>query len=194
MKKAGKAQGEVFHSWAGGLGGKETPATVAPTMQSLGLGARVLSFFFAGFLALIYLFTQLGEARLFQGWSYTINLAFANAGGLKPGSAVEIAGVPVGQVTAIHLDEKRARVVLQIQSWVQIQDDAIASIQTKGLLGERYITISPGGSDHLIQPGGMLRETESPLDLPGLLSVYVNTLQKNKKPAPPSEQFDLSLE
>lgn len=152
-------------------------------MQSVGLGVRVLGFLGAGALALIYLFTQLGEAQLFRHWNYTIYLDFANASGLKPGSAVEIAGVPVGQVASIQLDERRARVTLQLDKHVAIQEDAIASIQTKGLLGERYITISPGGSDQLIQSGGKLRETESPLDLPGLLSVYVNNLQKQKKAA-----------
>jgi phospholipid/cholesterol/gamma-HCH transport system substrate-binding protein len=160
-------------------------------MQSVGLGVRVVGFLCVGALALVYLFTQLGEAQLFHGWQYTIHLDFANASGLKPGSAVEIAGVPVGQVTSIHLDEQRARVTLQFHKQVEIQDDAIASIQTKGLLGERYVTISPGGSDQLIPSGGKLRETESPLDLPGLLSVYVNNLQKkatteSREQSPPS--------
>lgn len=156
-------------------------------MQSLGLGARVASFLLIGSLSLLYLFTRLGEADFGQIGGYTIQAEFANAGGLKPGSGVELSGVPIGQVTAIKLVGSRSQVSLRIRDAIPVQDDAIASIQTKGLLGERYVTISPGGSDTLIQAGGKLHETESPLDLPGLLSVYVNSRQRlntQKTPAP----------
>ncbi len=162
-------------------------------MQSLGLGARVLGFLVIGVLSLVYLFTRLGEADFGHGGGYTIRADFSNAGGLKPGSPVELAGVPVGHVTAIHLDGTRAQVSLKLRDSVPVQNDAIASIQTKGLLGERYVTISPGGSNELIKPGGKLRETESPLDLPGLLSAYVNWRQRQnaqKPPAPTAQPSD----
>jgi phospholipid/cholesterol/gamma-HCH transport system substrate-binding protein len=164
------------------------PATLAPVMQSLGLGARVLGFLLIGALSLIYLFTQLGEAD-FGHSGYTIHAEFSNAGGLRPGSPVELAGVRVGQVTAIRLNGTRAEVSLKLLDGVPVQTDAIASILTKGLLGERYVTLSPGGSDELVKPGGKLRETMSPLDLPGLLSAYVNSRQRQneqKPPAPPT--------
>jgi len=153
-------------------------------MQTLGLGMRVSGFLLLGALALGYLFVRLGEADLQQGWGYIIRADFTDASGLKPGSVVEIAGVPVGQVTAIRLGGTRAQVTLRLQDDIQIQDDAIASIQTKGLLGERYVTITPGGSERIIKSGEKLRETESPLDLPGLFSAYVNS--RAKKAAPPS--------
>lgn len=162
-------------------------------MQSLGLGARVLGFLLIGALSLVYLFTQLGEVELGQGGGYIIYADFSSAAGLKPGSLVELAGVRVGHVTAIRLDGARAEVSLKLQDGVPVQDDAIASILTKGLLGERYVTISPGGSDELIKPGGKLRETESPLDLPGLLSAYVNSRQRQnaqKAPAPNAPSSD----
>jgi phospholipid/cholesterol/gamma-HCH transport system substrate-binding protein len=153
-------------------------------MQSFGLATRVLGFFLVGVLSLVYLFTQLGEADLGHVGGYTIRANFSNAGGLRPGSPVELAGVPVGRVTAILLDGARAEVSLKLRDGVPVQEDAIASILTKGLLGERYVTISPGGSDSLIKPGGKLRETESPLDIPGLLSAYVNSRQRQKSPTP----------
>ena len=162
-------------------------------MQSLGLGFRVLGFLVVGVLSLVYLFTRLGEADLGHGGGYTIRADFMNAGGLKPGSPVELAGVSVGHVTVIHLDGTRAQVSLKLRDGVPVQNDAIASIQTKGLLGERYVTISPGGSNELIKPGGKLRETESPLDLPGLLSLYVNSRQRQnaqKTPAPTAQPSD----
>jgi phospholipid/cholesterol/gamma-HCH transport system substrate-binding protein len=150
-------------------------------MQSLGLGVRVLGFLLLGALSLVYLFTQLGEADLGHVGGYTIRAEFSNAGGLRPGSSVELAGVRIGHVTAIRLNGARAEVSLRLRDGVPVQDDAIASILTKGLFGEQYVTISPGGSDELIKPGGKLRETESPLDLPGLLSAYVNSRQRQNQ-------------
>jgi phospholipid/cholesterol/gamma-HCH transport system substrate-binding protein len=152
-------------------------------MRTFGLGLRVSLFLLVGALSLGYLFTRLGEIDVGRGWGYVINAEFTNASGLKPGSVVEIAGVPIGQVGAIFLDGTRARVTLRLEESVAIQDDAIASIQTKGLLGERYVVITPGASEQNVPPGGKLRDTESPLDLPGLLSVYVNSRAKKAAPS-----------
>jgi len=171
--------------FAGVLGGKKLPATLAPVMRTLGLSLRVMLFLVIGTLSLGYLFTYLGEADVRGNWgTYSIRATFTNASGLKPGSIIEIAGVPIGQVTAITLDGTRSEVTLRLRGDIRVQQDAIASIQTKGLLGDRYVVITPGASDHIIKPGGKMRETESPLDLPGLLSAYVNSRQK--KATPPS--------
>ena len=153
-------------------------------MRTLGLGTSVGGFLLVGALSLIYLFARLGEVDLQRRWGYTVHADFSSASGLEPGSGVEIAGVRVGQVTAVHLDGTRARVTLKLRDEVLVQDDAIASIQTKGLLGERYLLITPGGSDEHIPPGGKIRETESPLDLPGLMAAYIASRNKT---APPSD-------
>lgn len=146
---------------------------------------RVSFFLLIGLLSLGYLFTYLGEADIQGGWgTYSIRATFTNASGLKPGSIIEIAGIPVGQVTAITLNGTRSEVTFRLRGDIPVQQDAIASIQTKGLLGDRYVVITPGASDDIIKPGEKLRETESPLDLPGLLSAYVNSRQK--KTTPPS--------
>jgi len=144
-------------------------------MRMLGVGISVAGFLLLGGLSLGYLFTRLGEIDLQRRWGYTVYADFTNASGLAPGSVVEIAGVQVGQVTAIRLDDTRARVTLKLRDDVLVQDDAIASIQTRGLLGERYLLLTPGGSDEIIPPGGKIRETESPLDLPGLMAAYVTS-------------------
>jgi phospholipid/cholesterol/gamma-HCH transport system substrate-binding protein len=86
---------------------------------------------------------------------------------------VEIAGVPVGRVQSISLKDYSARVALRIDSDVQIQTDAIVSIKTKGLIGEKFVQISPGGSDKLVAAGGRLTEVEAPVDLEELISKYV---------------------
>lgn len=143
----------------------------------------VVGFLLLGTGSLLYLFTNMGEAVVGYGGTYTVYADFTNASGLDPGSGVEVAGVQVGQVTGIQLVDSRARVRLNVRDEIRLQEDAIASIQTKGLLGGRYIVITPGGSDRLIPPGGRLRETESPLDLPGLMAAYVN-MRNKARPSP----------
>lgn len=168
----------------GVLGAKPLLATLRSVMRTLGLSLRVILFLTIGTISLGYLFAYLGEADIQGNWgTYSIRATFTNASGLKPGSVIEIAGVPVGQVTAITLNGTRSDVTFRLRGDIQVQQDAIASIQTKGLFGDRYVLITPGASSDIIKPEGKLRETESPLDLPGLLSAYVNSRQK--KPTPP---------
>jgi phospholipid/cholesterol/gamma-HCH transport system substrate-binding protein len=80
----------------------------------------------------------------------------------------------VGKVKSVSLDEDYlARIGLAISRDVSIQDDAIASIKTKGLIGEKYVQISPGGSEELLSEGGEILDTESAVDIEGLISNYV---------------------
>jgi phospholipid/cholesterol/gamma-HCH transport system substrate-binding protein len=61
----------------------------------------------------------------------------------------------------------------RINRGIKIYDDAIASIKTEGLIGDRYVSIDPGGgTDELLQPGGTITETESPTDIQELISKY----------------------
>jgi len=164
-------------------------------MRTWGLGISVVGFLFIGVLSQLYLFTQLGEVTLYQAGGYTVSAEFSNASGLEPGSVVELAGVQIGQVSAIQLVGTRARVTLSLRDGVSLQEDAIASIQTKGLLGGRYLLITPGGSEKMIPPGGKIRETESPLDLPGLIAAYIASREKAsttpKDESSPQEGLDL---
>jgi phospholipid/cholesterol/gamma-HCH transport system substrate-binding protein len=84
-----------------------------------------------------------------------------------------IAGVEVGRVKGIRIEDYAAKVTLSLKEGLEIQEDAIASVKTKGLIGEKYIQISPGGSDEIIPPGGMIRETEPAVDIEQLISNYV---------------------
>jgi phospholipid/cholesterol/gamma-HCH transport system substrate-binding protein len=130
-------------------------------------------FVILGMLALGYLSIRLGRVEFFGGGHYPVIANFPSVGGLKPGSSVEIAGVEVGRVEKIALANDEARVTLLIDKGVKLSDDSIASIKTKGLIGEKYIRISPGGSDTLIKPSGRIREVEAPVDLEELLSKYI---------------------
>ena len=130
-------------------------------------------FLIVGIICLGYLSIRLGRMEIFGGRGYEVYATFANIGGLKLGSSVEIAGVHVGHVQSITLSNYQARVSLIIPRNVKLQEDAIASIKTKGLIGEKYIGITPGGSDKIIQPGGQIRETQPAEDIEELISNFV---------------------
>ncbi len=139
--------------------------------SALDLGVGI--FVIVGILALAWLSVKLGRVEFLGGQGYQVTADFPSVGGLKAGSAVEIAGVEIGRVESITLADYQARVRMHIRSDVKLQEDSIASIKTKGLIGEKYIRINPGGSDKLIPPNGRIREVEPPVDFEELLSKYI---------------------
>ena len=142
-------------------------------MKKFDLELAVGVFMIIGIICLGYLSIKLGKMEVFGDKGYEIQAIFSNSGGLKPGSSVVIAGVEVGRVKRVALDDYQAKVVLNIPMNVKIQEDAIASIKTKGLIGEKYVEITPGGADELIEPGGRIRDTQSAIDFEELISHYV---------------------
>ena len=126
-----------------------------------------------GIVAFGYLSIKLGRVSFLGATGYVVIADFPSIGGLKPGSTVEIAGVEIGRVEAIGLADYQARVTLRINGGVKLQEDSIASIKTKGLIGEKYLRISPGGSERIIPPNGKIREVEAPVDFEELLSKYI---------------------
>jgi len=142
-------------------------------MKRFDLELTVGLFIMAGILCLGYLSVKLGKMEVWGGKGYELYALFSEVGGLKSGSSVEIAGVEIGRVKNITLEQYQARVVIDLSENVRIQEDAIASIKTKGLIGEKYIEITPGGSEKIVGPGGRIRETQPPVDLEELISKFV---------------------
>jgi phospholipid/cholesterol/gamma-HCH transport system substrate-binding protein len=142
-------------------------------MKKFDLELAVGFFMIIGIICLGYLSIKLGKMEVFGDKGYEIQAVFSNSGGLKSGSSVVIAGVEVGRVKRIVLDDYQAKVFINLPLDVKIQEDAIASIKTKGLIGEKYVEITPGGADELIKPGGRIRETQSAIDFEELISNYV---------------------
>lgn len=142
-------------------------------MRRSTLDMAVGVFVLVGILALGWLSIKLGRVELFSGGGYTITADFPTVGGLKTGSTVEIAGVEIGRVDGITLSDYQARVIMSIKTDVKLQEDSIASIKTRGLIGEKYIRINPGGSEKIIKPNGRITEVEPPVDIEELLSKYV---------------------
>ena len=133
-------------------------------------------FALAGLAALSFLSFRLGQLELFTPANYTIYANFDNVSGLKAGDSIEIAGVSVGKVEAIKLKQERARVVMRIDRGVEIDEDAIAAVRTRGIIGDKYVAISPGPSDKNLGPGGVLRQTESAFVLEDAIGQLINNM------------------
>ena len=144
-------------------------------MRRSALDVAVGVFVLVGVLALAWLSVRLGHVELLSAPGYPVIADFPSVGGLKTGSAVEIAGVEIGRVDRIDLgrEDYQARVVMTIRADIKLQEDAIASIKTRGLIGEKFIKINPGGSEKLIKPNGKITEVEPPVDIEELISKYV---------------------
>jgi len=136
----------------------------------LGVGVFVL----LGIFCVGYLTFRLGEVEVLRDEYYFLNARFTSVTGLKVGAQVEIAGVQVGQVDAISLDYKEhvALVRLKLREGIQLSEDAIASVQTAGLLGDKFIQLSQGGSDQMLKPGDRIIETEPALNIEDLIRKY----------------------
>ncbi|MGD0586393.1 MAG: outer membrane lipid asymmetry maintenance protein MlaD [Oryzomonas sp.] len=135
------------------------------------------AFMIIGILCLGYLSIKLGKMELVGGDYYTVSAKFDSVSGLKPGARVEIAGVEIGKVDRIALDSKgwdQALAYLKIKSGIKIGDDVIASVRTSGIIGDKFIMLKPGGSDHFLKNNDMIRETESAIDIEDLISKFIH--------------------
>jgi phospholipid/cholesterol/gamma-HCH transport system substrate-binding protein len=134
-------------------------------------------FVLVGIAALTYLAVKLGKLEVIGGGkNLEIHAEFDSVAGLKDGATVEIAGVQVGQVKKIWLngDGERAVVSVSLTPGVKLYGDAIASIKTRGLIGDKYVSLSPGGSQKELPPGGKIRETESGIDFEKAISEFIH--------------------
>ncbi len=127
-----------------------------------------------GIACLAWLSVKLGKLEIVGGDYFPVHAEFASASGLRKGVSVEIAGVDVGKVESITLNDYRADVLMKIRQGVKLQEDTIASIRTRGLIGDKYVSLSPGASDRLIPPGGKIRETEAAVDLEALIGEFIH--------------------
>jgi len=144
-------------------------------MKRLNIELAVGLFMIVGLLCFAYLSIRLGDVQFLQDTTYPVQARFGSISGLKNGATVELAGVKIGKVASIRLDpgEYRAVVQLAIDRSVKLQEDSIASIRTSGIIGDRYVNISPGASEDYLKPGDELEETESAINLEELVSKYI---------------------
>jgi phospholipid/cholesterol/gamma-HCH transport system substrate-binding protein len=128
-----------------------------------------------GFVALLFLTTQLPSSGLKIGGrpGYHVTAEFSDIGDLRAGAPVSISGVTVGDVQKIGFDPKNFKAVVSLRidnQYKEIPDDSYAVIQTQGLLGGKYIALSPGGSDSYLKDGGTIDQTQSAIVLESLIN------------------------
>mgnify|MGYP006424503875 CR=1 FL=1 len=126
-----------------------------------------------GFLSFAIVAVRYGSDNLFPKKGYRLEASFASVSGLKMGAPIEIAGVGVGRVGEIKLVSGQAKVILLLNEGVELGDDVIASIRTKGLIGEKYLRLTPGISDDWLVEGDEISDTEPVVDIEDLIGKFI---------------------
>ena len=140
------------------------------TVETL-IGAVVVA---VAIFFLIFAYRSVGESAM-PGYELTARLQRVD--GIAVGTDVRLSGIKVGKVAALTLDPKTYLVIAHIalHDEVKIPDDSSLVVTSSGLLGSSYLSISPGGSDKTIPPGGEIRNTQGAIDMLGLLSRFVGS-------------------
>lgn len=138
------------------------------TRYEIGVGGFVV----LGAAALFYLSVHLGGLKPFQQPQMTLSARFSSIGSLKEGDPVKIAGVTIGNVTKVELVQYDAEATFALHAPVKLPADSIASIQSAGLLGDSYVSLSPGAADDDLADGGRIIRTEPAVSLTELISKY----------------------
>jgi phospholipid/cholesterol/gamma-HCH transport system substrate-binding protein len=148
----------------------------------IGTGLFVL----LGFAALLFLSTQLPASGVKLGAprGYHVTAQFDNIGDLKVGAPVSVSGVTIGEVQHVAFDPKTYKAVVMMRigsAYNQIPDDSFASIQTQGLLGGKYIALSPGGSETYLKEGTQIDQTQSAIVLESLINKLFTSFASGSK-------------
>jgi len=139
--------------------------------------------FWVGVFALIgvgcfaYLAINIASIRLSDSGYYEVQAEFDSVSGLKAGAPVEIAGVEIGEVGKIDLSGTSALITLRIEDGVKLRDDDIAAVRTKGIIGDRYIKIVPGGSEKIINAGEKVADTESAVEFEEVIGKLIHRFE-----------------
>jgi phospholipid/cholesterol/gamma-HCH transport system substrate-binding protein len=131
-------------------------------------------FVVVGLFAIAYMTVKLGNVGFLGENSYSLYAKFSTVTGLRTGNPVNMLGLEIGRVESFKMDQDNqvAVVELKINNGIKIYDDAIASIKTEGLIGDKFISIDAGGSGDLLKNGDIITDTESPTDIMDLVSKY----------------------
>src|SRR5438105_661516 len=145
-------------------------------MTKKGTETLVGLFVLLGLAGLVFLSLKAANLASFGNRdTYAVSARFDNIGGLKARSPVRSAGVTVGRVTSIGLDQKtyQGLVTMEIEKGVQFPRDSSAKILTSGLLGDQYIGIEPGAEEKNLAAGEMIKQTQSAVVLENLIGQFL---------------------
>ena len=131
-------------------------------------------FMLVGLICVAYMAVKLGNVSILGDDTYTLYANFSKVTGLRTGNPVDMLGLEIGRVSGLTIDQEKQRAVvaMKIRKGIKIYDDAIASIKTEGLIGDKYVSIDAGGGGDLLKPGGTIIETVAPVDLGDLIGKY----------------------
>ena len=143
-------------------------------MKKYAMETAVGFFLVLGLIFIGYMTVKLGHVSLWGDETYLLTARFTSVTGLRKGSPVYMLGIEVGKVERISIDQKeqKALVEIHIKNGIKIYDDAIASIKTEGLIGDRYLSVDPGGAGELLDRGGVIIDTQPAVDLGDLIGKY----------------------
>ena len=135
-----------------------------------------------GLVTFAFLAVSLGGLGNTGADRYVLKARFESTSGLKSGADVEMAGVVIGKVLDIRFDADNYEAVvdLSIPGDVKLQEDAIASVRSTGLIGGKYVKLTAGGSETILKPGETISETEASVSIEELISKYIFESGDNK--------------
>jgi phospholipid/cholesterol/gamma-HCH transport system substrate-binding protein len=137
---------------------------------------------FVLFCAAFFFFSSFNSAKAGKVKGYHLIAKFENIDGIANGSDVKISGVKIGTVEEQFLDEKdfRATLKINIDSKVKLSTDSSAKIASEGLLGSKYLSITPGGDEENLKDGEEISFTQSSVNLEELLGKFIFNDKKDK--------------
>jgi phospholipid/cholesterol/gamma-HCH transport system substrate-binding protein len=127
-----------------------------------------------GLLCIGYMTVKLGKVGFLGDDTYVLKARFGKVTGLRVGNAVSMLGLEIGKVSSFSIDQEEqvAIVEMKVNKDIKVYDDAIASIKTEGLIGDKFVEIDVGGGGDELKSGDIITETESPVDIGELISKY----------------------
>ncbi len=127
-----------------------------------------------GLLCITYMAVNLGNVGFIGENAYSLYGKFNTVTGLREGNPVNMLGLEVGRVQKFTMDQENQQVVVEfkIDKGIEVFDDAIASIKTEGLIGDKFVAIDPGGGGDVLADGDTITDTNSPTDIMDLISKY----------------------
>lgn len=129
-----------------------------------------------------------------KGDGYTLKARFDRIDGLLMGSEVRLSGVPVGTVSALKLDPQTYLAIVEftVRSDIKLPSDSSAAVQTDGLLGDKYLSLTPGGEQEYLKSGDEVVDTQSALNLTDLIGRAIFSNKKDGEESSANETNDES--
>jgi phospholipid/cholesterol/gamma-HCH transport system substrate-binding protein len=143
-------------------------------MKKYAMETIVGIFVVIGLLCIGYMTVKLGHVSILGDDSYSLIARFTSVSSLRVGNSVDMLGMEIGRVEKLTMDQEKQKAVVEIRirNGIKIYDDAIASIKTEGLIGDKYLNIDPGGGGKLLKPGSAITETQAAVEITDLISKY----------------------